>query len=605
MICYVNDILKTNGESVESMISSVFEDKNHIKRINNKFKAQSIKNFDIERYLSVAYVFKQFILNSQIKSFLCLNTALPKQGSKFDINILKDLFELVIKETKVKINKNYLVVLRSGATFEANKKEVLNRLAKGEKIFLISSYATLGAGQNLPYEIPETEQLVNLNDNIDINDPRNLKKDFDAIYLGEISNILTNLYNENDEFTNKELYHYISQVENLYENSEISYDTLEIAICNGFRKLKNPQYKVYDLITNKAYLSKTGYITKQTIQGIGRLNRTFNKRKVIPIYISSSVYLFFDTHIAEKEIVSPEIEELIHFLEKRGDIPYDDNNFQAERISMETRNHIFEVLSNDWTESIIDYWKRLRDMVLKYPTVDEKMYQKDILFMEYYIHNTHCTDYNSYFFHEYNDFAKVNVFFEESKEKACLTMRKNIPDVEIETIKECSFDNSRLSEILKYEGMKEYFIKMKYATSFKSKKYMMCPVLYQNIYKGALGEVAGKFILEKELNIELKELNSEYFEMFDYKLSDDIYIDFKHWRRNSVDKKTYLEKINKKLEEVNGKKVYIINILDDNDSFDQINMTYHGRIIEVPFLLDTKNYKANQKIINMLREDLL
>lgn len=51
--------------------------------------------------------------------------------------------------------------------------------------------------------------------------------------------------------------------------------------------------------------------------------------------------------------------------------------------------------------------------------------------------------------------------------------------------------------------MKAHFEEMGYALKFEMNEYILSPVLFHNIYKGALGEVAGKFILKRELGIEL------------------------------------------------------------------------------------------------------
>lgn len=61
--------------------------------------------------------------------------------------------------------------------------------------------------------------------------------------------------------------------------------------------------------------------------------------------------------------------------------------------------------------------------------------------------------------------------------------------------------------------MKAHFEEMGYALKFEMNEYLLSPVLFHNIYKGALGEVAGKFILSRELGIELLPITEpEYFE---------------------------------------------------------------------------------------------
>ncbi len=47
--------------------------------------------------------------------------------------------------------------------------------------------------------------------------------------------------------------------------------------------------------------------------------------------------------------------------------------------------------------------------------------------------------------------------------------------------------------------MKAHFEEMGYALKFEMNEYLLSPVLFHNIYKGALGEEAGKFILKKRI----------------------------------------------------------------------------------------------------------
>ncbi len=60
---------------------------------------------------------------------------------------------------------------------------------------------------------------------------------------------------------------------------------------------------------------------------------------------------------------------------------------------------------------------------------------------------------------------------------------------------------------------------------------MMIPIVYNNIYKGALGEKVGKFLLEQDGSLELLDLDEDEFEKFDYKTSNGVYIDFKIFGR--------------------------------------------------------------------------
>ena len=118
----------------------------------------------------------------------------------------------------------------------------------------------------------------------------------------------------------------------------------------------------------------------------------------------------------------------------------------------------------------------------------------------------------------------------------------------------------------------------------------MLPVFYNNIYKGALGEVCGKYIFEKQ-NIELEELvNTNDFEVFDYKIKGkQIYVDFKHWREYTVfDAQEMINKIVTKAKSLpDCKAVFVINLLSSyRTTYSQV---VDGiRIVEIPALLVEK-----------------
>ena len=59
----------------------------------------------------------------------------------------------------------------------------------------MSSYQTIGAGQNLQYKIPKGKKVVQLGEFTE-GDKRFLYKDFDALYLGNITNMTVNTYQD-------------------------------------------------------------------------------------------------------------------------------------------------------------------------------------------------------------------------------------------------------------------------------------------------------------------------------------------------------------------------------------------------------------------------
>lgn len=61
---------------------------------------------------------------------------------------------------EARISDNSVVVMDSNR-FDEQKKQLIERLQTGEKILILSSYQTLGAGQNLQYPIPNGRKTGN------------------------------------------------------------------------------------------------------------------------------------------------------------------------------------------------------------------------------------------------------------------------------------------------------------------------------------------------------------------------------------------------------------------------------------------------------------
>ena len=586
-----------NSMALEDMVCEVYHERIIQKTVLRIFERNSIQDkHHIKRYLVMALVYKYFLSHDDMKSFLCLNNALPQDKGNFDYNILKKLFSNVHSELEISEDVVSVEILKSGVSFEHDKMAILKRLTDGERIFVISSYATIGAGQNMAYEIKDFSNTVNLTDFKNEQDGRNFKKDFDGIYLGPITHAVSNLYDTTADFNENELLHFLIELENLYENDEINHVELEQQIRAAFQKIKYPHEKCH-VPSLKGCRSVQLFKSKQVIQAVGRLSRSFNKNKKVHILINEDIINNFDTSLLEREILSPEIVQLVYYIKDRQiQVPvYDYVENQASRISNEGKFYIFELLSGYWTEEKIALYKKLGELCLKYPTASQQVYHDELIVQEYYIQAE--TKKNKYYFTEVRDFEYTDIFFNERKEEVELRIRNNGNLHQMDYIREVSEENARLDVILKYPGLKELFDEREYATTFDKNAYILSPVLYQNIYKGRLGEVVGKFVLEKELNIQLEELDTSEFERFDFKYKD-VYIDFKHWRYSTHNEKYMLNKIMNKLMEVNGRKALIINLFDDVSIH---TIVESERIIQIPALLENDGRYANQEAIHKIK----
>ncbi len=598
---HILDLNKGNV-SIEKRLEEIFSNKDFIDKYKIKLNRLSTENYILRRYCNNMVLMKKFLENQDIQSLLCLNTILPANNKpSFDLEFLNECFKDLCEEIGVVDCK--IKVLRSD-NFNSEKDDLLKSLGDGEKIFIFSSYKTIGAGQNLQYQIPKDINVIQIYNSGIEGDKRLHMKDIDAIYLGDITNTISNLY-DLGKFEMYEMLNLFFHSEYLYQNNEISYNSLTRLIKQGFKSYSNSREidKGADNILRQSKSVRKN-ITRYVIQAVGRVCRTFNKKSNIYIFTSENVIKNMDISNMENSILSPEIEEIFNCKNKLNYPDFNDNDKylinKSENISLKSRNYILRMLSTRWNDISVNHWNELRECVLKYPTSDANNIDYSFIIDEFYIENKN--DNSRYLYAQRNDFSEVVIDYDN--DIVVFSENTRTKDKHIYCVSE---EESRLQNILKYPKMKEYFEENGWATTFGNKEKIFSPVLFQNIYKGALGEVAGKFILKQELGINLKEISDfNKFEVFDYELCNGIYIDFKHWKyTNNIDRNTAINNIKKKLKSINGKKVLIINIVSD-EAFNIGNVNNNG-IVEIPRLIDSNgkiDYSSIKYIGEVLRYDI-
>ena len=126
--------------------------------------------------------------------------------------------------------------------------------------------------------------------------------------------------------------------------------------------------------------------------------------------------------------------------------------------------------------------------------------------------------------------------------------------------------------------------------------------MFNDIYKGVLGEVCGKHVFEN-LNIPLMDLDVDEFEVFDFKTEKNLYIDFKFWSGAFIrDAEDEISKIRNKMEKIKANKVMIINILSPKDQPFKVQIQKDVSIIEVPYLC--RDNKIATEAVNFILEEI-
>lgn len=600
------DVVDYNKDNLtlEKHLIDIISDRDFVKKYYNLISVKSAGNKYVwNRYCNVFRALKEFVKHDDIKSFLCLNMVLPQSGKEsFDIKLiteaLSDLIEIYGYVDKLSAEK-CISVLKSD-NFEAEKEEILNRLSNGEKIFIMSSYKTIGAGQNLQYEVKDVSQLVTIFEPENSDDSRLKYKDMDALYLGDITNLTANTYDV-ENFDKGDMLKFFFQIEYLYQNDEINYNTLNKLIKLGFKTYSGSHEK--DSPSSKKIRESRSVmqqVTKDVMQAVGRMCRTYIKNPNIYLYTVESLMCKLDVQCLDGKLISPEMKAIVDSKEDfRYNYTEEEENLlnRAERISSRGKNYIMKMLSRNWNSVSIVLWKKLREVTLTYPTANKSEAMYNEIISNLYIENKgKC---NSYLFAQKGDFSDVVIDFDN--DKYVFSESKKCDGRRVSVVSE---EEARLNEILKYPGMREHFLENGWATKFDERELILSPVLFQNIYKGALGEVAGKYILNKELEMELKEIeDSNKFEFFDYEIAPGIYVDFKHWKQNYPEDRHIIKaEISKKLDLIEGKRVYIINIIADGEFATHVQND--KRIIEIPSLLN-KDGTANEDVLQVLRGEVL
>lgn len=292
--------------------------------------------------------------------------------------------------------------------------------------------------------------------------------------------------------------------------------------------------------------------------------------------------------IVEQRMLNPEFAELV----KVGKIYYNGQaNENLDIAVMENRAgtlalkamQIINELKRNWTDDSIDYWKALRELCLMRPTLSRKNVEQNSQYQLVYM----CApgEITAYSYEQEGDYNKnINIKFDGS-----------LPQ-------KMSEDEVHLKEIMQIPGVKALFEKHGYATSFVPNEFILTPPMFNNIYKGALGEVVGKYILEQYAGVTLQEMPPEFFELFDYTLGNGVYVDFKLWKETMLisaeeEKKNVLEKLDK----CGGKRAVIINIMIDHNM--QITSSDSGRIIEIPYLYRLDRKEIGTEIIAKINRE--
>jgi len=382
----------SGGESKEKAIQEfekLFENKELAESIVGELIATNpiSTDYHFNRYLKIGYCFKQFLLKEDILGFLCLLNKEPKKNDKdLNLRILELIFEYLIEETTktqsffisddntFKVIESYTII--NSSDFDNKKQSFIKRLEQGKKVFIISMYQTMGAGQNLQFISPNPENLMNVQDESSFNWNFQNETDINAIYLDKPTHIIQQInINLNEEGFIK----YLFQLEFLAQAGLISVKQLNYQVTIAFKNLlasfstsKKPESPNNSFLY-KDYNIKQHFV-KFIIQAIGRICRTNLKSPNIYIFADSELDSLISDYDVDNNLVLNEFKALV----KSGRQKVQDENnkdLKLKNIATATNKKVYskirKFISSDWkwNENRKVEWEHLREMCLRFPTI--------------------------------------------------------------------------------------------------------------------------------------------------------------------------------------------------------------------------------------------
>ena len=552
-------------------LESLMEDREAANALWNVVRGSNPEEQDpgyiFSRYVRALTAWNYFLENTEIRAFLCFFNAFPKRSNpRFDLETLYQYAGRIqsrYPDMEGKLHSDTIVVL-TGENFDKKKPELLEALKSGERRFIISTYQTIGAGQNLQYAIPESTHPIKINGFPD----RGLM-DIDAIYVDRPTHLLVNI--NSDDLKNDDFIKYLFQLEFLVEDGSISPKTFERKLDEAFSRLVGRYKKkkhVEDYISLYQTEAYTRYLNKIVIQAIGRICRTNMKSPTIHVLADSFIRRHLVQFILPDDVIP--VREYTALLESaRGKSAISDEyvGFQnrASNRSNWSATFIHGFLKNPWNRSKVELWQNLREQTLKQPSIPSKE-NCDPKWHPIYVELP--SPARSYKYIQENDYQNIEVFFS--------------PDKQTQEVSERA---ARLQELMAIKPLYDLFNDRGWATGFAEGELMLTPPIFNNIYKGALGEVCGRYILQEQLGLQLSELDISEYEMFDFKTENNVYFDFKLWNDHiAVPAENIILNIKDKMKGCNADRVFVINILGESRKEFRPIISSERRIVEIPFV---------------------
>lgn len=610
-----------------------------------------------DRYMNVAIALYHFYKNEQLQSMLHFEMKLPDNGYEFSQDVLVQLNETILdflrdssperksrmglwfdgshpemypkRGTKSERKSKWagsLIVLQT-SNYEEQSAIIEQRLAKGYRLVILTSYGTATSGINITYPLPDKRksemkpggQIVSLVPEPiykegEKRDERYHRMSVSAISLGSITYALPQINGSlRSPQNDRALLEKTVLVESLLYQGAISSEEGRNSLKTMYWKRIGYQDGKYTWDSRiRDTLDVRRYHNQVLEQACGRLGRTFLKDKDIKVFMNRSnldradITLWDDTNPANTRILTPIIKAIFQAAKEQDismTLPDEAKSWQNRKQieagqayhRIEGKAGLIDRVYRKHDKESIEKYAKIRDYLIHHPVLtkeEAKTCPYHWLYMEL------PNDQHGYGYKEYNI-----AFFEERYDlwTGGQPEPKDREGGGKPKTRFCSYETSSLLRLLKIKGVQEYLEERGIPITWPQGSYYMTPAA-SYIYEGMLGEIIGSFALRDIFHVEVQAIpEPEKTERFDFFIplpnNRRIYVDIKNLADAIGGQKQgeFLQKNQQKLSEVNEEtgdnKACILNIMptDEAGVTEETNVQLHlgGQLLIISRLFMT------------------
>lgn len=600
-----------------------FNNKKEIESFVSKLKKSLIKDLDDEyertQFFINVMAIKKALENRENSGKVYFNFNSPGYNTYerviFKNNLIHTIVALCIQFDIIKtpekffefkeLNNNIFFLTSDDIRSKNNDSLIKIKAGLGEYIFVITSYASVGAGQNFDYPVPwdDITKVKALNED-ERNKVNKFKEEIEkrALSLGKNPKELYESYFNNEKYwedgrfvnSSPEVDGYFPFVDisnifvniptNIIPNLAVytnlkSKETLEkidkIKRLEGEGGISQEDLrkKIYEILFNKSKgkririndsFSVKNCKLRSATQALGRGQRKklkysqnnilLPKKFLIDYSWDNISFQFADNKIIEdiiiyaNKITTKKDKDKLRREKEQQDINslIIGNKNSGNRINYLVTS-LFENSKGKLSpedEKIklrqIDEWEGTRKLILQNPTLDSpnfiykgKTGKINLNLTSYYMKK----NVNKYSYKATDNGSFVDV---RDIKFGALTGTSDY--------KACSSSGVCLNYLVGCKEIKKEFMLQDIPYIWEPKKYIMHPSTYNQLYKGALGELLQEIIFKIIFSRNLEELDVDFYEKFDHKLRN-IYLDAKYHTLDAFeslvldDKNKYIDKL--------------------------------------------------------------